>query len=182
MNTKILNVPYFSQLDQGAEYYTNDCLAACFRMVWGYTQIQKYGKDNLSVTVNNFGNAIYKSRKSLGGITDIYKLPVNKALPYKPVSKSSGITLDRIKSSIDLEWPVIALVLYSHIRQISPIGHFITIVGYDDTCFVYHDPYYTGNDGKNRYTPADNLNNALNPEQNKYFSNPYQGLIYRGVK
>lgn len=182
MTTKLLEVPYYSQLDKGAEYYTNDCLAACLRMVWGYTQIKNGGEDSDIITVNDFSKYIYKRSGDLGGILDIYKLPASKTIAYKPVSKSvSGITPKRIRKSIDLEWPVIALVLYSHIRQIKPIGHFIVISGYDDTCFVYQDPYYVCFGGKDKYVPELNLTNALAPKTNEYFSNPYQGLIHHSI-
>lgn len=182
MTTKLLEVPYYSQLDKGAEYYSNDCLAACLRMVWGYTQIKNGGEDSDIITVNDFSRYIYKRSGDLGGILDVYKLPASKTIAYIPVSKKpKGITPERIKQSIDKEWPVIALVLYSHIRQIKPIGHFITIVGYDDTCFIYHDPYYPCLGGKDKYVPYNILDKALAPESNPYFSNPYQGLIHKSI-
>jgi len=185
---KLLKVPYYSQLGKGAEYYINDCLAACFRMVWGYYRLS-LGLDNpADVTVNDFSKDIYNSTHSLGSVLDVYKLKSPRTIPYVPVSKDNGITVSKITRSIDNDWPVIALILYNKIRDIKPIGHFVVVTGYDDDNLFIHDPYYVYdcndnlNCGENRKVGQLEFNTALNPGENKYFSNPYQGLVHRDIK
>ena len=184
---KTLEIPYYSQLDKGAEYYINDCLAACMRMVWGYYRLS-LGKENpVNVTVNEFSKIIYESTADLGSILDVYKLPYPRAIPYVPVSKENGITIDRIKSEIENNHPVIALILYDKIRQIKSIGHFVVVVGYDENNLIIHDPYYkcSGNTsreltcGAYRKVIQIDFDKAVNPGVNKYFSNSYQGLVWR---
>lgn len=182
--TKILDVSYFSQLSKGAEYYTNDCLAAVFRMVWGYTRIQAGKQDLESVTVNDFSRDIYQSTMSLGGILDVYKLKSPRRIPYQPISKVLFIT--RIQQEIDNGWPVITLGLYNHIRPTQkPIGHFVAVVGYDEDKIIYHDPYYPIDceDGLScgafRSVNQLDFNKFLNPGPNPYFSNMYQGLVHK---
>ena len=183
----ILDVPYYSQLTKGAEYYINDCLAACFRMVWGYYRVKNELSNPDDVTVNMFSRDIYNSTHDLGSILDVYKLKSPRTIPYKPVSKElESITIPNIEKQLDNEWPVICLILYDKIRDIKPIGHFVVAVGYDADSIFIHDPYYECTDkitdiacGSFRKVAKSDFDKALNPGVNKYFSNPYQGLVHR---
>lgn len=209
--TKILEVPYYSQLGKGAEYYVNDCLAACFRMVWGYYRL-KLGKSNPDdVTVNEFSRIILDSTYDLGSILDVYKLPYPRAIPYKPVSKERGITIDRIKESIKQDWPVIALGVRGYIPN-RPLpqstgGHFVVVTGYDHDSIYIHDPYsefevetLTDLENGSEYKAVTNIGSYLKVNQldfinfvtngkwtdskgrtKTYFSNIYQGLIWQGI-
>jgi uncharacterized protein YvpB len=186
--TKILEVPYYSQLGKGAEYYVNDCLAACMRMVWGYYRL-KLGKDNPeTVTVNEFSRLILDSTYDLGSILDVYKLPYPRAIPYKPVSKDSGTTIDRIQESIKQDWPVICLGVRGYIPN-RPLpqstgGHFVVVVGYDHDSIYIHDPYSMDDTGKNfKVNQLDFIKFLTNGrwQDRTYFSNVYQGLIHQSI-
>lgn len=209
--TKILEVPYYSQLGKGAEYYYNDCLAASFRMVWAHYRL-KLGRDNPpNVTVNEFSRIILDSTYDLGSVLDVYKLPYPRAIPYKPVSKERGITIDRIQESIKQDWPVIALGVRGYIPN-RPLpestgGHFVVVTGYDHDSIYIHDPYSefeiehikdleTGSE----YQTVTNIGQNLKVNQldfirfitngkwknekgieKVYFSNIYQGLIHQDI-
>lgn len=191
--TKILDVPYYSQLDKGSEYFVNDCLAACMRSVWGYYRLS-LGKVNPDdVTVNEFSRIILDSTYDLGSILDVYKLPYPRAIPYKPVSKDNGITIDRIQESIKQGWPVIALGVRGYIPN-RPLpqstgGHFVVVTGYDHDSIYIHDSYAMGDTGKNlKVNQLDFIKFITtgkwtdNRGRTKtYFSNPYQGLIWQGI-
>lgn len=182
---KLLEVPYYSQLGDDADYYVNDCLAAAFRMIWGWYRLH-IGKDNPdNVTVNDFARDIYQSSADLGSVLDVYQLPFPRAIPYMPVSKSNGITIHRIEQELQNNHPVIALIEYSKIRAVKPMGHFVVITGYDHKYFTINDPYYVWedkgpidvNEGWGLEIHKDLFDTALNPDETKAFSNPYQGLV-----
>lgn len=203
--SKILDVPYYSQLGSGAEYYMNDCLAACFRMVWGYYRLSLGKLNPDTVTVYEFSRLILDSTYDLGGILDVYKLPYPRAIPYKPVSKGNGITIDRIKKSIDNDWPVIALGTRGYIPNrplpASTGGHFVVVTGYDECSMFIHDPYdheeikthkhagiYTdvyNNSGYNLRVDINEFDDFITHgswQGKKYFANIYQGLIHWGIE
>lgn len=187
--TKILDVPYYSQLGNNADYYVNDCLAACFRMVWGYYRL-KLGKNNPdNVTVNEFSKIILDSTYDMGSILDVYKLPYPRAIPYKPVSKEWGVTIPRIQESIKQGWPVIALGVRGYIPN-RPLpqstgGHFVVVTGYDHDSIYIHEPYSSDDTSKNFKVNQLDFERFLTNgkwQDKVYFSNSYQGLICEEVK
>lgn len=173
----VLMVPYYEQQGEGADRYDNDCLAACFRMCWGFWRLKNDWTDDLHVTVNDISRIIYKEgKKTLGFISDIKKLRNTRFyIPMRPVSKlPDGLTLENIRQDILAGYPVIALVRYLHLTQNPELdfGHYIVIFGVDGDEFYIHDPL-----GNIFAGDEDHLHLALT-DGGKWFGNSYQGLRF----
>lgn len=138
----ILNVPYSSQWTSTASRYRTDCGVACTLMILNY-----YGKSD-GKTVDQLAS------ETTLPIGDVGLMPSQLvALADKHGLKlrvSDNTTEDQIRAEIDAGRPVIALIAYRFILNRldqgdnKPFndGHFIVIVGYDDTHFVANDPDY----------------------------------------
>lgn len=135
-----LNVPLIPQWGIGANFRRNDCGVACVAMLLSY-----YGKlDGLSVDALTRQTGLAASDSGLYPV----QLAVLGAQHDLPLAVHSGTTLDAIRGEIDAGRPVIALVAYRYILgrldQADNVpgkdGHFLVILGYDDTHVVANDP------------------------------------------
>ncbi len=137
MNGRILNVPYKSQNDADATLKRSDCAPACIAMILG-----ALGK---AVTTNAVTLASGMSGDS--GLQLEQLSAAAKAFGLE-LSIDMGATLDRLKSLIDKGCPTIVLVKYGKLPdrwdQSYVGGHFVVVVGYDDTQgrIYLNDPDY----------------------------------------
>jgi len=136
MGSRILNVPYKSQNDADASAKRSDCGPCCIAMILG--AIDK------RVTTNEVTAA--------SGVVGDSGLRLNEVVN---AAKAFGLdmvverdsTLDKLKRFIDNGQPPIALIKYGKIpdrRDPYAGGHFVVVVGYDDTAgrVFINDPDY----------------------------------------
>lgn len=137
----ILNTPFIDQWAIGAERYRADCGVACVAML-----LEQYGKRN-GWTVNQL--AVQTPLKDGAQGLMPHHLVSLAALHGLPTS-TAVLTLDQIRQEIDAGRPVILLIAYRFITgrldQNDNVpgsdGHFVVVVGYDNTHFVLNDPDY----------------------------------------
>lgn len=136
----ILPVPEIPQWGSGANRYRTDCGPACVAMLLSY-----YGKLQ-GRTVDDLARETALAQVD-GGLLPV-QLSVLGARHALPLVVHEGTTLDDIRREIDAGRPVIALVAYRYIlgrldqadRVPGKDGHFLIVLGYDDTHVVANDP------------------------------------------
>ena len=144
---KALTIPYLSQFGLGASYAPGDCGAACAAMIANWR--------GHACTVDEVGKAINKPSGYLFMTISEVVAAAGKfgvVLVYQP-----SMLLEDFKQHINAGLPVVALVNYQSIpatlrREANyDAGHYILVVGYDDTSIIYHDPdWLTAEDGANK--------------------------------
>lgn len=116
---------------QTDDYSNSDCGAACVAMLAGCSV------DEVSVATGKPHD--YASLSFIELIVAAEKF--NLRLQHVPLA------LPEICSEIDRDRPVIVLVNYQNLPAVSRYdaryngGHYLLIVGYDETYIIYHDPY-----------------------------------------
>lgn len=133
---KNLSVPYKSQWDADAGKTANDCGPASIAMILNY-----YG-ENLT-TDKVFDKT--EAGKGLIGIAQMEK--AIKSFGYE-TERFTRSTPEKLKSFIDRDIPVIALVKYGSLNSVQDKsfkgGHFFAVVGYREDGYFVNDPNFKG--------------------------------------
>ena len=143
MGSKILNVPYKSQNDPDANLKHTDCGSCCVAMI-----LNGIGQP---VTTN----AVTAAANQQGDNGLMQSQVVSAAAAFGlSMAWQQGFSLDNLKHFVDSGQPPIALVKYAYlpdrVDQASTGGHYVNVVGYDDStqCVFINDPdYYPGTNG-----------------------------------
>ncbi|HAY85853.1 MAG TPA: hypothetical protein DCY42_13320 [Chloroflexi bacterium] len=174
----VLDIPYVSQLEDGARKYNNDCGAAS-----GVMLVRAY-KGDQTLTVDQY-------YKKTGQNTDQYlsaSQVMNVLRDYDiPSTWRIGVTESDVRLLVDQKRPMIVLYNYKIIREngISteiPFSgfHFAVLVGIDDFFVYLNDPLWTNEKGKNLQIPLDTWMDAWTkfPVNNQGVpANPSRGAI-----
>jgi hypothetical protein len=143
MGSKILNVPYKSQNDPDANLKRTDCGSCCVAMI-----LNGIGQP---VTTN----AVTAAANQQGDNGLMQSQVVSAAAAFGlSMAWQQGFSLDNLKNYINNGQPPIALVKYAYlpdrVDQASTGGHYVVVVGHDDSaqCVFINDPdYYPGTSG-----------------------------------
>lgn len=139
-----LDVPYVPQQGATANAKREDCGAACAVGVSRFAYEFGGYLDPVNFTVDDFA-----AKTSLAsadtGLTSDQVAALLMGYGLKAV-KVTGLTLQVLQQQIQAENPPIVLVNYKDINPAHPgnLGHFITLVGYNDAAFLAHDAYLLG--------------------------------------
>jgi ABC-type bacteriocin/lantibiotic exporter with double-glycine peptidase domain len=139
---KRLLVPWIGQNVDSVttdDYTKSDCGAACVAML-----INTF-RGGQGVTVDEVSKAT--------GLQAGYKFAsfqelMNAAARFNVALEHVSPTLENIFADIDNGRPVIVIVnykslpLYNRSDPAYNAGHYIVVVGYEDDCILYHDPYW----------------------------------------
>lgn len=185
MNT-IADVPYCSQV---GNQYRNNCGPACVLMVYNHYR-QQHGQTPAPLTVDHVRalSTPAERRHNTSTTADLVAMANQINFLYKDnfkLQSTNGadirLTPGRIRTEIDAGRPVIQLLLYRHLIERNEVlyrgGHFVVVVGYDDSRYMIHDPYWPDLEGAYWRVPANQFERAIAPEQNMFFSVPYQGCV-----
>lgn len=166
---KWLNVPHISQLGTGAQKRNNDCGLAASKSVHDYA-MQKAGLMPMKLTVDRLieDTPLATSDDPLGLASLVNLLAVYGVKAHT----ATNMTPAALRSAIDAERPVIALVNYRPIGGES-FGHYVVVIGYGSRGFWIHDPYKRG---ANVYITTEAMEAALT-EMTGIAGAPYQGVI-----
>lgn len=171
----ILNLPLISQWGISASKYRTDCGVACVAML-----LEFYHKRG-DWTVDQLAAQTALTARDKGLTCD--QLVTLAFLHDLNLYTHPYTTLEQIRREIDAGRPVIALIAYRFIlgrldqRDNNPLndGHFIVIVGYDDTHFIADDPDYWApytERGHNTLIPITELDAAISG------GNPYRKCVF----
>jgi len=165
----VLNVPYISQLGEGALKHNNDCGAACGCMIVG-------GYKDVIPTVDEF----YDKAQSSG---DVYL----SATQIINVLKSYGISstwyisdMKPLMSTLSSGKPVICLILYKTLVDAGIVDstfkgyHFVLATGYDTKNIYINDPL---NGGEYLEVPIETFNQCWKDAGIDPNANPSYGCI-----
>lgn len=137
MSSKILNVPYKSQLDPAdANLAYADCGPCCLAMI-----LAGVGK-----TVST--NAVARAAGMVQGDKTgrLLSQLVSAAQRFGLAMASRQASLDDLKRLIDSGQPPVALVKYENLPERYDShykgGHYVLVVGYDEQNILINDPYY----------------------------------------
>lgn len=138
----ILPVPFVSQLDGQSDDNHNDCGPACCKMIglaffaitvgvsvdsimaWMVGDVDKDGKADYDRPTWVSTNIKYLASIGINAISQTY------------------VTLQEIKNNLDNGHPMIALVYYQDLPNVSGyFPHYIVVLGYGDGKIIIHDPY-----------------------------------------
>lgn len=173
--TKQLKVIYYSQTDANANLKQNDCGYASDRMLMSYDFLASGLLDPMLISVNDL---VRKSplMNSDSGQTLSEVLSILTGYGVKALTVT-GLIADNIRAEIDANRPVLVLVNYKHVNpaQTSDMGHYMVIIGYNTTSFLFHDPYLLG---ANQTITQANLDLAMSDVlgATNIASVPYQGI------
>lgn len=127
-----LDVPYFYQLDSKTSHKTRMCFTSSMAMALDYVDPEKLGGDDdwyLSIVLY-FGDTVDSQAQ----------VKAARSLGYDTTFHMDG-TQKRLEELIDSGMPVPIGVLHKgSLESPSGGGHWMTIVGHDDTHFIAHDP------------------------------------------
>ena len=138
-SSKRLLVPWLGQLGDTAAYARGDCGAACVAMV-----VNCYRGGN-GVTVDEVSLATGKPQ---GYTLASFQELINAAARFNVALEHVAYTLEQIRADVEAGKPVICIVNYKSLptyNRYDPAynaGHYIVVVGYEDDCVLYHDPYW----------------------------------------
>jgi hypothetical protein len=142
-NGKRLLVPWLGQLGDTAAYARGDCGAACVAMV-----INTYRGGN-GITVDDVSKA---TGKQAGYTFATFQELINAGARFNMFLEHVSYTVEQILADINSGKPVIVIVNYKSLPSYDRYdpaynaGHYIVIVGYEDGCVLYHDPYWLAAD------------------------------------
>lgn len=177
----ILDVPYVSQLEDGARKHANDCGAAS-----GVMLIRAY-KGDQKFTVDEY----YKETGQRGDkYLNVFQIQAVLQNHGVNTTRKTGLSKDDLSDFIKERRPPIVLFNYKIFRNLlSQQGintqvpfkgyHFAVLVGIDDSFVYLNDPLWSGDNGKNFKVPIDiwmkSWGNFLKKgvQENK----PYQAII-----
>lgn len=152
-----LAIPYINQANSDADELLNDCGIACVAMM--------ANAKGLAVTVDemvteNPGEPIIPDTDGLVSVETIRLLCGAYGLPAR---RLADLAVGDLMEYLMGGRPAILLVDYGVMndlglaRKAGAFGHFVLVVGYDDTGFFVHDPYWLGEDGANRHWTDEEL-------------------------
>lgn len=148
----LLDVPFVSQRNTGL----NNCLEAAFTMLLNYWLAETGARGFVTVQdviafVNNNG--------AYGNLTDAARLIAHFQLP---AVVKTNLSLAALRDELDAGRPFVALVNRGKLPGANAIyafsgSHFVTVVGYDATRVIFHDPLGTEDGPGDRFSvsPAD---------------------------
>jgi hypothetical protein len=156
--TKILSVPYVSQIDSNSDNRNNDCGIAAALMLCKFQLQQKAYGDIPLLTVDNLIQYTPLASKD----APISLSAIGSLLHLLGVSHiyTNQLTPAELRRQIDIGKPVFVLLNYKHIHptQSTDMGHFLVVIGYNDNGFWLHDPYKLG---RSVYVTEFALTNAM---------------------
>lgn len=144
-----LNVPYHSQLEEGALRYRNDCGAACGAMLLEALTGERQTVDEF-YRLTGAGGDRYLAAGELMRV-----LGARRA----PCAWREGLTAGDLLEALSARKPAICLVSYAVLREAglteSSFGgpHFLLAVGMDVLRVSVHDPLYRGQGGRFKTYP-----------------------------
>ena len=143
MGNRILSVPYKSQNDPDANWKHTDCGPCCVAMILCGTGHQ-VTTNAVTATANQQGD---------NGLTQSQVVSAAAAFGLSMAWKQ-GFSLEDLKQFVDNGQPPIALVKYAYlpnrVDKASTGGHYVIVVGYDDSTqrvFINDPDYYPGTNG-----------------------------------
>lgn len=178
-NDKILKVVYKSQLTGNSQRFKNDCGAAvASQIIDTYTKQSTDVDDLFVLAVPNLVDR-YLTVWNIKSLLAKYNIPSSVKWTHD---------LGLIRSHIDEGRPSIAVIRYKYLQEagycekgITFIGnHYVTVVGYNDTELIIHDPLYYYNDGAYIHIPNTIFSKALNDPNCGMIivpDNPINGVI-----
>lgn len=133
---KILPVKYKSQWDADAVKTANDCGPTSVAMILNY-----YGENLTS-------DQVFAKTGAGSGLISFSQLKAAIAAFGYSYEVLTNCTPEKLKSYIDQDMPVVALVHYGSLTSTQDKsfkgGHFFTVVGYRDDCYFVNDPNFRG--------------------------------------
>lgn len=139
MGNMIASVPYKSQEDSDAHHYRNDCGPACAAMV-----LEWAGKGPVTIDALSGETSLAAQDNGLSCGAVVALLARNGVT----ARLNTVSTLFDVFAEIMAGRPVIALIGYAAIKerenQRDGAGHFVVVVGYDDTRVYLNDPDWWG--------------------------------------
>jgi hypothetical protein len=137
----LLTVPYHSQEDPDARSFANDCGAACASMILEWAGKGRIGVDSLSRQTTLATDDSGLTPLQVANLLAKYGLTANV--------QTRNVDVPAVASEINASRPVIALIHYGAIterqNQNDPYGHFVVVVGADDSSIYLNDPDFWGN-------------------------------------
>jgi len=139
---KLLDIPYFSQLGEGAELHNNDCGPACCSMLVAalkdviVTPNEWYKMDGWGAPSTDIGTFAYQLQAAL----ELFEISCKLG---------SALSLEEIRFLLNNGHPIIPLVAYgvfsdANINQIKGhFNHWLVIAGFDQEHILTLDPYRT---------------------------------------
>lgn len=162
LDTKIIDVTYYSQLVSGALKFRQDCGVACIKMLCEFYKIETPIIDRMSELTSLMIKDNGLTLEQLDSLAKYYGL---NTLVF-------DAELKEIKFLIDNNKPSIVLIDYEYIPNRwdkNYMGqHFVVITGYDDNYIYYNDPDYPNGNGKNVKTSISNFDTALRKANPSY--------------
>lgn len=162
LDTKIIDVPYYSQLVSGALKFRQDCGVACIKMLCEFHKIETPTIDRMSELTSLMVKDNGLTLQQLDSLAKYYGLSTFVI----------DATIQRIKILIDSQTPLVVLIDYEYIPnrwdKKYTGQHFVVVTGYDDNYIYYNDPDYPNETGKNVKTPITNFDNALRKANPNY--------------
>lgn len=183
-NDKILKIVYKSQLTGNSQRFKNDCGAAvASQIIDTYTKQSTDVDDLFVLAVPNLVDR-YLTVWNIKSLLAKYNIPSSVKWTHD---------LGLIRSYIDEGRPSIAVIRYKYLQEagycekgITFTGnHYVTVVGYNDTELIIHDPLYYYNDGAYIHIPNTIFSKALNDPNCGMIivpDNPINGVIIPAYK
>jgi hypothetical protein len=169
-NRVVNDVPYRSQEDPDAKQYRNECGVACVAMVIDYVRAKR-GQAPLGKTLNQLASETNLARNDVGlFVRDLEALADKYGLD---TSVNSSLTMNAIVEQVRLGRPPIMLIRYGALTQRQATfagGHFVVVVGFDDTSFYLNDPDWFGtrrNEGKSWRVPRSEFEQAITSAESR---------------
>lgn len=149
----IIDIPYVSQLENGARKFHNDCGAAS-----GVMLVRAY-KGNQSLTVDQYYDQTGQRKDQYLSASQVMSVLSRHGIPSK---WRRGVSESDVRLLLDSKRPMIVLYNYKIIRQrgisteIPFTGfHFAVLVGIDEFFVYLNDPLWSGEKGKNLQIPLE---------------------------
>lgn len=168
-----LNIPFVSQSGINASKKNNDCGCACAVMAARYRYTQSGFADPTYFTVDDFA-----LKTSLAAADDgLTPQEIAVLLTGYGIRAQAQRPLDlpALSAQLQARKPVITLVNYRHVNPSygKDLGHFITLTGYGQRGYWFHDSYLMGAD---RYITNEALTQAMT-DVSTFASFPLQGVL-----
>jgi hypothetical protein len=176
----LLDVPYHSQEDGDARWAGADCGPACVRMLIGWNAVRQ-GQSNPNLTLDEVSKATGMGRRRFSFPSQLVIVGENYGLKlaYRKDAKFPAVLAE-----LDAGRPVISLIRYANLtgRQNQRFrgGHFVVVVGYNDSEIVLNDPDWWGSrrsEGAGFRVPRDEFEDAIGPASLRAGNNPYQAIF-----
>ena len=170
--TKIL-VPYYSQEDDDADSYANDCGPTCVKTMLSWASLA------LNVGIDRISRDIGIAPRGKDSFASMAQLMVVAAKYGLRLRHQHSVTLQEIVDELDAGRPLITRVHYGSFpkRQSAYNGaHFVVNTGYADSYLLVHDPDWWGErryEGEYLHIPVDAFQTAFGPIGSKKMGSAY---------